>query len=181
MKFLIFLIFSLSAHMLISGNLSEAKLGRIQVSGSGCQYGRSFANLSRDASNIDLSVSNFQANKSQNRARCEIGVPIHVPRGFQVSINKAVYKGQNNLGARSSANLQIQHFFGRNRTSFNKNFKGRLNQRFQLQDTSLSRKLAWSSCGRNVDLQINARLRTERQGSSKAHAFSYQLAWRRCR
>jgi len=178
-RLILFLV--LLAQTLVSGNLNEAKLGRIQVSGSGCQYGRSLANLSRDAKNINISISNFQADASQSSARCEIGVPIHVPRGYQVSIARATYKGQNNLNARSSANLEIRHFFGRNRSSFAKSFKGRLNQQFRLQDSSISRKLTWSSCSRNTDLQINANLRTERNGSSKAHTFNYQLAWRRCR
>lgn len=83
----------------INSYASDAYIENVSYSGSGCPAGSADAVLSPDNSVLSILFDNFVAiagggsHPSRTVKKCLLNIPVHVPDGMQVSIEKVDYRG----------------------------------------------------------------------------------------
>src|SRR5687767_2321492 len=84
-------------------NPSDIRLGTPAIGGSGCPQGTASAVLSPDGKTLSVLFDQFQVEagrttgKQIDRKTCDMGIPVHVPQGFAVSVLQVDYRGFNAL------------------------------------------------------------------------------------
>jgi len=94
--------------------------------------------------------------KRANRKSCNIGIPVHVPSGYSVSVFKIDYRGFNNLPAEAVSRFSVEYFFAGTRgRQFLKTFYGPLSNDYLLSNNMMGEAISWSPCGQDVVLRAN--------------------------
>ncbi|MEN9433660.1 MAG: hypothetical protein RLZZ422_1249 [Pseudomonadota bacterium] len=103
-----------------------------------------------------------------DRAHCSISIPVKVPNGMQVGLPTVTYKGTS-----TPALLTSEVFFAGDLTTAKKlNVKNTF--------TKTDKTIAWSGCGEDVNIRLNAALMTD-YGTGKISSITLsKLPTRRC-
>ncbi len=177
---------------------ADISLGDPGYGGNGCPGGTVSATLSPDSKSLSLIFDEFvteaggQSGKRLDRKSCNIAVPVRVPQGFSVSVFQIDYRGfvSQPRGARSTFN--VEYFFAGSRgPRYTKAFNGAMDRDYLLRNQLLATANVWSRCGADVNLRVNASMRTQtnrRRAETLATVDSadlnagivYHLQWRSC-
>lgn len=169
-------------------------LGKPAYGGPGCPSGSASTTLSPDRKSLSISFSRFSVEAGGaggdrlGRKACSLAIPVAVPEGFSVSVLKATYAGYNQLPAGASAQFNAEYFFaGGQGPKFSRSFKGPLVGSFSTGNAV--GVTAWSDCGADVILRVNASLLVTSTGAkaraaidraSVKSAIVYQLDSKAC-
>jgi hypothetical protein len=154
----------------------------VEVNGTGCPAG-SVTAVGENTDTLTVMFSKYDAAKPLSKAAsklersaCNFAVPVHVPQGFQVSLMTIDWEGS----AEGSTELGRSYFFAGQRgpqkvTHPSGNFTER--------DGLLAQTLAYSPCGKDVQLRINSSVTAKGNPSyiSVEKAVNFKLQFRACR
>lgn len=188
---------------LLVGSLSafaqDIQLGLPAYGGNGCPNGTASASVSPDGKSLSIIFDQFlteagpASGKTIDRKSCNIAVPVHVPNGFSISVLAVDYRGYVGLPAQASARLTAEYFFaGQQGPRFARDFIGRTDQDYLVNNQLGVQAMVWSPCGADVNLRVNAAMQvrnTNRQLDAIATVDSadisaglvYYIQMRRCR
>lgn len=188
-----------------SDPVSEVKLGRVQLGGSGCAGDTARASISPDGKTVSILFDNFVAQAGGNAPRraelsCSTRIPIQVPAGYQAMVTRLDYRGFASV-APSGGRAVLKTFFqilnwntGRSLSPVVKRRKV-FNQQRQGSFVTTSRmrvKNFYHGCGQNFMLNVDTKLigvsRTGRDeifialdSTEASSKVTYFLRWKRCR
>ncbi len=175
----------------------DISLGEPGYGGTGCPAGSVSATLSPDAKSLSLLFDKYQVGvggttgKSFDRKSCNIAIPVHVPQGMSVSVLKIDFRGFNHLPRSASSQFNVEYFFAGTRgPSYQKIFRGTLDEDYLINNELTVQAVAWSGCGADVNLRTNSSLRVKTVANNEAMSsidsedvrggIIYQLQWRSC-
>lgn len=190
----------LAAVLGVSGlaKADDVRMGEPAFGGTGCPAGSASAVLSPDGKQLSILFDQFVAEaggstgKTIDHKSCGIGIPVHVPQGYSVSVIKVDYRGFVSVPSGAEARMSAEYFFagatGPRRTDI---FRGPQTQDYLITDDLVATALVWSRCGEDVNLRVNANMRVRtnnRRDQVLATVDStdvdtrlvYHLQWRRC-
>lgn len=191
-------LFLLSAMMLSAPVFADdISLGEPGYGGTGCPAGTVSVTLSPDAKSLSLLFDEYQVavggetGKSFDRKSCNIAIPVHVPQGLSVSILKIDFRGFNHLPRSASSQFNVEYFFaGTKGPSFQRKFRGPLDEDYLINNEITAEAIVWSGCGADVNLRTNSSLRLSSLYNQEAlasvdsedvnAAIVYQLQWKKC-
>lgn len=176
---------------------TDISLGTPGYGGTGCPVGTVSATLSPDAKSLSLLFDQYQVSvggttgKSFDRKSCNIAIPVHVPQGLSVSILKIDYRGFNRLPQSASSQFNVEYFFAGTRgPSFQRSFRGVLEEDYLINNELLAQAVVWSGCGADVNLRTNSSMRVSTVSNREAMSsidsqdvnasIVYHLQWRKC-
>lgn len=182
----------------LSGTLAQGQglsLGTPGYGGPGCPDGTARVSLNDDGTQLRLSFERFQAaagggsGRSFDRKSCNLSIPVSVPSGKSVSVISVQYRGFNRLPASATSRISVETFLaGGSGPVVSRSFTGPLQDAFTFSERGTA--TAWSACGADVILRINASLRVNASGSRAASigvrrqdvstGLVYRLRWRDC-
>ncbi len=175
----------------------DISLGTPGYGGTGCPAGTVSVTLSPDAKSLSLLFDQYQVSvggetgKDFDRKSCNIAIPVHVPQGLSVSVLKIDYRGFNHLPSSATSQFNVEYFFAGTRgPSFQKKFRGPLDEDYLINNELTAEAVVWSSCGADVNLRTNSSMRVNTVSNREAiasidsqdvnAAIIYQLQWRKC-
>jgi hypothetical protein len=175
----------------------DISLGEPGYGGTGCPAGTVSVTLSPDAKSLSLLFDEYQVavggdtGKSFDRKSCNIAIPVHVPQGLSVSILKIDFRGFNHLPRSASSQFNVEYFFaGTKGPSFQKRFRGPLDDDYLINNELTAEAIVWSGCGADVILRTNSSMRLSSLYNQEAMAsidsedinaaIVYQLNWKKC-
>lgn len=188
----------LSAMMLSAPVFADdISLGEPGYGGTGCPAGTVSVTLSPDAKSLSLLFDEYQlavggeTGKSFDRKSCNIAIPVHVPQGLSVSVLKIDFRGFNYLPRSASSQFNVEYFFaGTKGPSFQRKFRGPLDEDYLINNEITAEAFVWSACGADVNLRTNSSLRLSSLYNQEAMAsvdsedvnaaIVYQLQWKKC-
>lgn len=143
--------------------------------GSGCQSGSVSTSLSPDQTALSVLFDGYRAEAgggavyADSRKTCNIGIPFHVPLGYQVAIVGTDYRGFNDLPSGGQSRFTVEYFLaGQNTLPFTSVFNGPLSSNFLLQDSVNTGAVRWSDCSTPVTFRINTDLVVESNVNNNA-------------
>lgn len=175
----------------------DISLGEPGYGGTGCPAGTVSVTLSPDAKSLSLLFDQYQvavggdSGKSFDRKSCNIAIPVRVPQGLSVSILKIDFRGFNHLPQSASSQFNVEYFFAGTRgPTFQRRFRGPLDEDYLINNELTVQAIVWSDCGADVNLRTNSSMRVQTVGNREAMAsidsedvsagIIYQLQWRSC-
>ena len=175
----------------------DISLGEPGYGGTGCPAGSVSVTLSPDAKSLSLLFDEYQvvvggeSGKSFDRKSCNIAIPVHVPQGLSVSILKIDFRGFNYLPRSASSQFNVEYFFaGSKGPSFQRKFRGPIDEDYLINNEITAAAVVWSGCGADVNLRTNSSLRLSSLYNQEAMAsidsedinaaIIYQLQWKKC-
>lgn len=175
----------------------DISLGEPGYGGTGCPAGTVSVTLSPDAKSLSLLFDQYQVavggetGKSFDRKSCNIAIPVHVPQGMSVSILKIDFRGFNYLPRYATSQFNVEYFFAGTRgPTFQRRFRGPLDEDYLINNELSVQSIVWSGCGADVNLRTNSSMRVQTVSNKEAMAsidsedvnagIIYQLQWRRC-
>ncbi len=188
----------LSALMLSTPLFAEdISLGEPGYGGTGCPAGSVSVTLSPDAKSLSLLFDQYQVavggdtGKSFDRKSCNIAIPVHVPQGMSVSVLKIDFRGFNYLPRVASSQFNVEYFFAGTRgPTYQRKFRGPLDEDYLINNELSVEAMVWSSCGADVNLRTNSSMRVQTTSNKEAMAsidsedvnaaIVYQLQWKKC-
>lgn len=188
----------LSAMMLsVPAFATDISLGDPGYGGTGCPAGTVSVTLSPDAKSLSLLFDQYQVavggdtGKSFDRKSCNIAIPVRVPQGLSVSVLKIDFRGFNHLPQSASSQFNVEYFFAGTRgPTFQKRFRGPLDEDYLINNELTVQATVWSACGADVNLRTNSSMRVNTVSNREAMAsidsedvsagIIYQLQWRSC-
>lgn len=189
-----FLISFLTTVALITASISPAfannkvKIMGASYGGSGCPDRSASVSVSPDGQELRILFDKFIARGntlSQSRKSCNLSIPIKVPRGFQVSLYDAYYRGY--VSPATRANLRAEYFFAGNRGPvFSRSFRGETD--YNVRDSLATVANVWSACGASENMRVNAAMTARGSGMATVDSFNlahrglvYHVKYRNCR
>ena len=153
--------------------------------------------MSPDAKSLSLLFDKYQVSvggdtrKSFDRKSCNIAIPVHVPQGLSVSVLQIDFRGFNHLPQSATSEFNVEYFFAGTRgPSFQRVFKGVLDDDYLINNELTVEAIAWSGCGADVNLRTNSSMKVKTVSNREALAtvdsedikggITYQLQWRKC-
>ncbi len=188
----------LSAMMLSAPAFADdISLGVPGYGGTGCPANSVSVTLSPDAKSLSLLFDQYQvvvggeSGKSFDRKSCNIAIPVHVPQGLSVSILKIDFRGFNHLPRSASSQFNVEYFFAGTRgPTFQRKFRGPLDEDYLINNELTAEAIVWSGCGADVNLRTNSSMRLSSLYNQEAMAsidsedinaaIVYQLQWKKC-
>ena len=175
----------------------DISLGIPGYGGTGCPDGTVSATLSPDAKSLSLLFDQYQVSvggttgRSFDRRSCNIAIPVHVPQGLSVSILKIDYRGFNRLPQSATSQFNVEYFFAGTRgPSFQRVFRGVLEEDYLINNELRAEAIVWSGCGADVNLRTNSSMRVSTVSNREAMSsidsqdvnasIVYHLQWRKC-
>ena len=148
-------------------DLNDVTLGHPGHAGTGCPSDTVSAVLSPDKKSLSILFDDYQVEagpsvgKKMDRKNCTLGIPVHIPNGFSVSLIGVDYRGYNYLPSRkASAVFSAEYFFaGIRGPRFTKRFKGMMDDEYILTNKLAVVAQTWSKCGEDVNLRIATAMR----------------------
>ena len=176
---------------------SDIALGIPGYGGTGCPDGTVSATLSPDAKSLSLLFDQYQVavggttGKSFDRKSCNIAIPVRVPSGMSVSILNIDYRGFNRLPPSATSQFNVEYFFAGTRgPSFQRVFRGALEEDYLINNKLVAEAIVWSGCGADVNLRTNSSMRVSTTANREAMSsidsqdvnasIVYHLQWRTC-
>jgi hypothetical protein len=189
----------LACSLLLSTPLfaADISLGVPGYGGTGCPDGTVSATLSPDAKSLSLLFDQYQVavggttGKSFDRKSCNIAIPVRVPSGMSVSILNIDYRGFNRLPPSATSQFNVEYFFAGTRgPSFQRVFRGALEEDYLINNKLVAEAIVWSGCGADVNLRTNSSMRVSTTANREAMSsidsqdvnasIVYHLQWRTC-
>lgn len=175
----------------------DISLGKPGYGGTGCPDGTVSATLSPDAKSLSLLFDQYQVavggttGKSFDRKSCNIAIPVRVPSGMSVSILNIDYRGFNRLPPSATSQFNVEYFFAGTRgPSFQRVFRGALEEDYLINNKLVAEAIVWSGCGADVNLRTNSSMRVSTTANREAMSsidsqdvnasIVYHLQWRTC-
>lgn len=175
----------------------DIALGAPGYGGTGCPAGTVDVTLSPDARSLSLLFDQYQVSvggttgKSFDRKSCNIAIPVHVPQGLSVSILKIDFRGFNHLPQLASSQFNVEYFFAGTRgPTFQRRFRGPIDEDYLISNALTAEAIIWSRCGADVNLRTNSSMRVSTVSNREAMAsidsedvnasIIYHLQWRSC-
>lgn len=191
-----FLLFS-AIMLSVPAFADDISLGEPGYGGTGCPAGTVSVTLSPDAKSLSLLFDQYQVavggdtGKSFDRKSCNIAIPVHVPQGLSVSVLKIDYRGFNHLPQSATSQFNVEYFFAGTRgPTFQRKFRGPLDEDYLINNELTAEAIVWSGCGADVNLRTNSSMRVSSLYNREAlasidsqdvnAAIIYQLQWRKC-
>lgn len=176
---------------------NDISLGEPGYGGTGCPAGTVSVTLSPDAKSLSLLFDEYQVavggdtGKSFDRKSCNIAIPVHVPQGMSVSVLKIDFRGFNFLPQSATSQFNVEYFFAGTRgPSFQRTFRGPIDEDYLINNNLTVQAIVWSACGADVNLRTNSSMRVRTVANREAMAsidsqdvnagIIYQLQWRQC-
>ncbi len=176
---------------------ADISLGIPGYGGTGCPDGTVSATLSPDAKSLSLLFDQYQVavggttGKSFDRKSCNIAIPVRVPSGMSVSILNIDYRGFNRLPPSATSQFNVEYFFAGTRgPSFQRVFRGALEEDYLINNKLVAEAIVWSGCGADVNLRTNSSMRVSTTANREAMSsidsqdvnasIVYHLQWRTC-
>lgn len=189
----------LACSLLLSAPIfaADISLGIPGYGGTGCPDGTVSATLSPDAKSLSLLFDQYQVavggttGKSFDRKSCNIAIPVRVPSGLSVSILNIDYRGFNRLPPSATSQFNVEYFFAGTRgPSFQRVFRGALEEDYLINNKLVAEAIVWSGCGADVNLRTNSSMRVSTTANREAMSsidsqdvnasIVYHLQWRTC-
>lgn len=174
----------------ISPALANAKVEILGASygGSGCPNLSASVSVSPDGQELTILFDKFAAQgniAAERRKSCNLSIPIKIPQGYQISLYDADYRGYVSPG--TTGNLRAEYFFAGTRGPvFSRTFRGETN--YNVRDKLATVADVWSSCGKSVNMRVNAAMAASGSGTATVDSFDlahrglvYHIKYRACR
>jgi Domain of unknown function (DUF4360) len=156
--------------------------------GNGCPDRSASVSVSPDGQELTILFDKFVAQgnvSAEKRKSCNLSIPIRVPRGFQISLYDADYRGYVAPGTRG--NLRAEYFFAGTRGPvFSRTFTGETN--YNVRDRLATVADVWSRCGDSINMRVNASMTASGAGTATVDSFDlahrglvYHIKYRACR
>ncbi|MEA5567814.1 DUF4360 domain-containing protein [Anabaena sp. UHCC 0399] len=190
-KFMVAFLISATVMMIyIEPTLAKdkVKIKDSEYGGNGCPQGSASVSISPDGQELSILFDKFVAlgnQATESRKSCTFSIPIQVPQGFQISIYDVDYRGY--VAPKTIGRLRVEYFFAGQRGSvFSRTFRGETD--YNVRDKLVSMRGAWSACGNNVNMQLNAAMVASGQGIATVDSFDlasrglvYYIKYRQCK
>ena len=179
----------------LANSSPNVHIKKVGFAGNGCNPSSTKIRLNSNNNKLTVSTSDFYAEtyrgrKRFDRVKCDISVNVKAPRGFQVRIKDATYKGYISLPRGSKAKFNREYFFaGQKGPRYSDSWQGKTRQMIYKKDKPF-RYSNWSSCGANTMLRMKASMKLKGNGqhasigilnNQRRASWSYTLDYRRCR
>lgn len=173
------------------------RLGDPRYGGSGCPQGSVSAALSPDARSLSLIFDQLTiqaggtGSKSSAQTSCRVGVPISVPKGYQVALVKVDYRGFASIPNGGKGYLVVTgNYPGAQNQRYQKIFASSEDESFTVSSPNPNNS-SYSACGQEVlfdssitlSLQANAAFEESVLTLDTADldaGATYELKWRTC-
>ena len=169
----------------------------IAANGSGCAPGTASVIANSDNTGFRIRYNDFVAESGGNadatdrRKNCQIGVVVSVPAGWTFAVAEADYRGRARLYAGATA-LQRTNYYWQGssaNSSTSETFAGPLNGYWETRD--VAPVLVYTPCATQSVLNINTELRVDGGGSASKSSVSmktsegdvdtlFNFSWTRC-
>lgn len=170
------------------------------VNGSGCKPGTATVDVASDNSAFTVTYSEYLAQAgggvpvTEGRKNCQLALNVHVPQGFTYAVSKVDYRGYGNLEQGATGTQKASYYFqGMSQTaSRTHTFRGRLNNNWQVTDTTDIEALVYAPCGALRNFNINTELRTTAGTDASKTSYMtvdstdgtinsvYHFSWKQC-
>lgn len=160
------------------------KIGKPKYNGNGCPKGSAEVVLSKDRKSLSVLMDSYNTEaglrgKTFGRKKCDMAIPLTIPKGYQVQLMDADYRGYVELPRGAKATFSREYFFaGRIGSTLKTNWRGRTSKDYYQKDKlSVIGKNRWSSCGSNsVILRTKSSMKVNsRHGYASAGVDSLDL------
>ncbi|BAZ41954.1 hypothetical protein NIES4101_79220 [Calothrix sp. NIES-4101] len=149
--------------------------------GSGCPGGTASISFSPNGQKLTIRFNQFIArgNKpNESRKNCNLTIPVRVPKGYQVSLNNASYRG--NVAPRTTGKLRAEYFFaGQPGSIFSRAFTGK--REYNVRDSLRNKTNVWSRCGDSVNMRVNSSMIAQGQGTATVERMLADIGMRACK
>lgn len=181
----------------------SARLGAPVVRGSGCPDGSVSVTLSPDESAVSLIFDKYRVEAGgggrgglNDMKKCDFLVPMDVPAGWSLTVNRVDYRGFNSLPEGGTS--EFRSVFGisagrgqRTSTELRQPFVGPLDSDFLLSQTASD--TIYSACGESIQLTLRTQLRIQTNAAREQAMATvdsadlnserqtvYYLTWKQC-
>lgn len=168
-------------------------LGTYNYSGTGCPTGSVTAQLTNTRNQLQIIFKDYNiiTTNDYERNNCNFVIPINVPRGYAITIQKMEYRGLMKLPRGAESTISSEYFFaGIRGPVFNYKFNGPHDKNYLLENALSIPNQAYSSCGETVNLRVNSYLSIKNPTFDTSHAsigempvvpgIIYSLNWKKC-
>ncbi|MBW6432388.1 DUF4360 domain-containing protein [Actinoplanes hulinensis] len=155
--------------------------------GSGCPAGTTSAQSTADNTAFSLSYSAFRVYGNDYK-NCKVSIRVSVPQGWTYAITSVINRVTPDLGAQSSARLQMNSWFTGSpwNASADNSISGPDTNLWTT--TSAAHNLIYAPCNDSLDLNVNNTLRVKGKTSSSAELIDtdskastiFNLSWKQC-
>lgn len=198
-------IFVSLVSLLLSGSAladspSYVEIDNISYGGTGCPAGSVSENVSDDYQAFTLLFDEYVAeigpgiSRREARKACQITVDLKFPQGWSFTIMDVDYRGYASLDRKVTGTQQSDYYFQGQRGSarLTTNFRGEMDEDYEINDKLGLSAVVWSPCGANRALNIKTQVRLasrDRRASGLMTVDSvdgelshvYNIKWKRCR
>jgi hypothetical protein len=178
-------------------NAAIIELGQPVYGGNGCPKGSTDVFFNEDKSEILLKFSNYITEAGGKlgklaRKTCNVAIPIHLDRLYQISLIDSSYMGFVHLPKKATAIFSAETFLpGAIGEKNIKQFSGKIEQDFLLPSEISIKNLAWSPCTSDTLLRINTSMVVQSNRKNETSmaiidaaaldaGITYHLALREC-
>jgi hypothetical protein len=175
----------------------NVQVGTPSYSGNGCPAGSLAASISPDGLSLSILFSAYQVNTggsavSRDRKSCALSIPVSVPPGYQMMINRVDYRGFALLPQGSLGSFDIRYAFtGMAGLGFQQTFSNAQDGNFTLSNIPSGDRSAWTPCGMPSTLQTTTNLMLQSNPNNQqasivmdsadmTSGLTYQLRWATC-
>jgi hypothetical protein len=174
----------------------------VTVNGTGCRPGTAAVAVSPDNEAFTVTYSEYTAQvgvgskPTDFRKNCQLSLRVHVPQGFTYAIAQADYRGFASLAKGATGMQRANYYFqGQSQTAYSThNFKGPLQDDWQVTDSTNISSVIWHPCGAYRNLNVNTELRANAGTSDPKKTTSfvqmdsadlgistiYHFSWKHC-
>lgn len=167
------------------GNLSVARpLRDVKFAGDGCPKESTDVVMTEDGETLSVLFEKFKAEvggtTGQNtlRLKCDIEIPIDVPKGMGIAVYKLDYRGYHFLPKQGKALLGVEYDFGPHRSpKYHRLFDGEKKGEFTVTDTIGPAALKWLGCkGETTTLSMRAFITVDTNRQNEQAVFALDSA-----
>lgn len=152
------------------------------IGGNGCPGGTSDFAITPDGATLSILFDNYIADPGNKS--CNLAIPVHIPNGFQVSHMTADFRGF----VEGSAELRRTYFFAGDQAPIKvTKLYNKYGDDYIVHDNLVVMSRTWSYCGKDVNMRINSRIRTNNKRSSVSvdsldlkKGVVFHLKYRKC-
>jgi len=156
----------------------------INFAGTGCPAGSASLVQGKRTKTLKIEFNQFDAGKNANsnkqRASCNFAIPVHVTKGYQVSVLSADWHSY----AKGQATFKRKYFFAGepNVPAKTSRIDTKQGKKFAFKDSRIHQSMNFSACGEDKILRINSSVLTDDKHSyiKLKNAVKFQLQWKRC-
>lgn len=162
--------------------------GEVGFGGTGCKPGETSVRLSSSRRVLRLQFQEYvvESTGRLDRKSCGVAIPVHVPKGLQVSVVPVELSGFAAVGADSLGQINVESFFVGQKAEMIAHDLSAHSGHFNVRSHGASGAEGWSECGKDTFLRVNTSALTKAGGEDSwsqvavTSAALFQIRTQKC-